>query len=62
MKSRSLFDMRNQKWVKPVCSDGVCGLDLGFNDKTKPLLIQDAEIEGFATGTSKAGHGTGATK
>ncbi len=29
---------------------GVCGLDLGFNDQNGPLLVQDVEIDGFATG------------
>ncbi len=33
---------------------GVCGLDLGFNDQNGPLLVQDVEIDGFATGV-KAG-------
>jgi len=33
-----------------IRGDGVCGLDLGFNDQNGPLLIQDVEIAGFATG------------
>jgi hypothetical protein len=35
--------------------DGVCGLDLGFNDQNGPCLVQDVMIEGFATGI-RTGH------
>jgi hypothetical protein len=33
-----------------IRGNGVCGLDLGFNDQNGPCLVQDVEIEGFAVG------------
>ncbi|MCC5829816.1 MAG: hypothetical protein JJU36_10260 [Phycisphaeraceae bacterium] len=33
-----------------IRGNGECGLDMGFNDQNGPLLIQDVEIDGFATG------------
>jgi hypothetical protein len=33
-----------------IRGDGVCGLDLGFNNQNGPLQIQDVEIDGFAMG------------
>jgi len=38
-----------------IRGQGVCGLDLGFNDQNGPHLIQDVEIEGFAIGI-RTGH------
>ncbi len=38
-----------------VRGKGVCGLNLGFNDQNGPLLIQDVQIDGFATGI-QTGH------
>lgn len=35
-----------------IRGNGAIGLDLGFVDQNGPLLIQDVEIEGFATGIS----------
>ncbi len=35
-----------------VLGNGVCGVDLGWTDQNGPLLIQDVEISGFATGIS----------
>ncbi|MEI6236221.1 MAG: glycosyl hydrolase family 28-related protein, partial [Planctomycetota bacterium] len=37
-----------------VRGNGVCGIDLGFNDQNGPLLIQDVEIEGFVMGIRTA--------
>ncbi len=37
-----------------ITGNGVCGLDLGFNDQNGPLLIQDVDIKGFKTGVSTA--------
>jgi hypothetical protein len=33
-----------------VVGNGVCGIELGWTDQNGPLLIQDVEIDGFATG------------
>lgn len=38
-----------------VIGNGVCGVDLGWTEQNGPLLIQDVEISGFATGIS-TGH------
>ncbi len=51
------FYSNNTGLMKDVLirGNGVCGLDLGFNDQNGPLLIQDIHIEGFATGIN-TGH------
>jgi Pectate lyase superfamily protein len=33
-----------------IIGNGVCGIELGWTDQNGPLLIQDVEINGFATG------------
>ncbi len=51
------FYSNNTGLMKDVLirGNGVCGLDLGFNDQNGPLLIQDVDIDGFATGI-QTGH------